>query len=369
MIKSFHHFKIKGLNQERFFNNISKKYHIFDINRQDNTLCSFKVERRFAKKVKTEILNANFTIIEEKSSGAGYYFSRFIGAYGVLLAIVLCSVFYAFQLRFIERIEVWGDLNTEIEQFLEDNLPTKNKNKLNCDEIEKMINDEFNDLSFVSVAVVGQTLVVNVKNSIIPSEMVDEYAPIVSSYDGIVREIELVQGTLSVEIGDIIQKGQILVEGYVKNSEGEILNIQPKAEIILDVWAEGESQHFSKLMITSRTGKSCSNTSVQLFGYEFYSNNVQPTFSQYEEEKMSEYLTKNNILPFKIVTTKYFETETKVVESELNLEKQIELARENCLQNIKNYEIIKEENYRVISEGNKTTVKYVVTASVKVVNV
>ena len=84
---------------------------------------------------------------------------------------------------------------------------------------------------------------------------------------------------------------------------------------------------------------------------------------------MSEYLTKNNILPFKIVTTKYFETETKVVESELNLEKQIELARENCLQNIKNYEIIKEENYRVISEGNKTTVKYVVTASVKVVNV
>lgn len=369
MIKGFHHFKIRGVNQERFFNNIFKKYRIFDIKRQDKTFCSFKVERRFAKKVKAEILNANLTIIEEKSSGLAYSFLRLLGAYGVLVAIILCSVFYVFQLRFIERIEVWGDSNVEVQQFLEENLPSKNKSKIDCDYIEKIINDNFEDLSFVSVTIVGQTLVVNVKNSIIPPEMVDEYAPIVSSYDGIVREIELVQGTLSVEIGDIIQKGQILVEGYVKNSEGEILNIQPKAEIILDVWAEGESQHFSKLMITSRTGKSCSNTSVQLFGYEFYSNNVQPTFSQYEEEKVSEYLTKNNILPFKIVTTKYFETETKVVESELNLEKQIELARENCLQNIKNYEIIKEENYRVISEGNKTTVKYVVTASMKVVSV
>lgn len=368
MIKSFHHFKIKGVNQERFFNNLSKKCHIYDVNRQDKTLCSFKVEWRYAKFIKAEIIKANLTILEERSSGIVFFLLKIFGAYGVLFALIFCSAFYVFQLRFIERIEVWGDFNIEIQQFLEDNLPTKNKNKLNCDEIEKMINDEFNDLSFVSVAVVGQTLVVNVKSSIIPSEMVDEYAPIVSQYDGIVRNIDLIQGTLVVEVGDIIQKGQILVEGYVKNSEGEILNIQPKAEITLDVWAEGESEHYSKMMVTSRTGKVCTNTSVLLFGHEFYSNGVEPEYEQYEQEIKSDFLTKNNILPFTIVTTKYYETETKLVESELDMQRQIELARENCLQNIANYEIIKEENYRVVSEGVKTTIKYVITASIKVVN-
>ena len=363
-MKSYHLFEVKGVNQERFFNKLSKKTAIFDVVRKEKTLCSFKVPYRDAKKARAEILSANMTILSEKSGGLAFYFSKLFCSYGIILATVVCSVLYFFQSNFVEKIEVWGDCDrTKIQQFVAQNLPSKNKNKIDCDEIEMMISSQFDELSFVSAAIVGQSLIINAKSAIIPSEMTESFAPIVAQFDGIVREINLIQGTLAVSPGDIIQKGQILVEGRVINSEGESMNIEPKAEILMDVWAEGESVHYDEMMLTTRTGKVCTRVSVSLFGQEFYSRGEQPNFAECEEESSTAFLSKNLLLPFVVTTTKFFETKTELVESEFVLEEQIALARENCLQNLSEYEIIKEENYRIIEGPGCTTVKYVVTAS------
>ncbi len=368
--KNYHLFEIKGVNQERFFNNLVKRYKIFELDRKDKTHCSFKVNYRDAKKVRAEILNAGLTIEKERSKSLLYFLTKFLTCYGILSAIVICSCFYFIQFSRIERIEVWGDYDSElIKEFVEQNLQNKNKNRVDCQKIENLINNEFDDLSFVSVAIVGQTMVVNVKSSIVPPEMQGEFAPIISPSDGIVREINLIQGTLKVDVGDIIQKGQILVEGYVINSEGESMDLQPRAEIVLDVWAEGESVHFDQQLVTSRTGNKTVRTSVTLFGHEFYSNNAQVQFDQYEEEQTSKPLIKNNLLPFILTKTTYYETQTQLVVSSFAEHEQemISQARENCLQNLAEYEIIKDENYRIIEAAGTTTVKYVITASLRVV--
>ena len=50
MKRSYHLFEIKGLNQERFFNQAAKKYHLFEINRQQKNTASFKVDFKDRKK-------------------------------------------------------------------------------------------------------------------------------------------------------------------------------------------------------------------------------------------------------------------------------------------------------------------------------
>ena len=52
MKRSYHLFEIKGLNQERFFNQAAKKYHLFEINRQQKNTASFKVDFKDRKKIR-----------------------------------------------------------------------------------------------------------------------------------------------------------------------------------------------------------------------------------------------------------------------------------------------------------------------------
>lgn len=370
MKKNYHSFEIKGLNQERFFNSISKKYHIFELDRAQKNLSSFKVSFRDAKNVRKEILAAGFEIVSEKSGGIFFLLSRLLVCYGFIAGIAISAILYAMQYQFVQKIEVWGiDDVSKIERFVEEILPSKAKDRINTDEIEKSIKSEFVDLSFVSVAIVGQTLIVNVKNSIIPPEMQGAFAPLVSQYDGIITSIKLIQGTPKVEVGDIIQAGQILVEGYVANSQGEVLFLLPQAEIEMDIWCEGESQHYDRRMVTYRTGRQKVETCVMLWGNEFYSHVGGLEFEQYEVETSSQPLSKNNILPFVITKNIYYETKTELVERTFDEKREecLALAKENCLQKLPDCAIIKSEDYRIIEGAGCTTVKCVVTASLKIV--
>lgn len=369
MKKNYHLFEIKGLNQERFFNSISKKYRIFELDRTQKNLSTFKVDFRDAKAVRKEILGVGFEIVSEKSGGIFFLLSRLLVCYGLIAGIAISVMLYALQYQFVQKIEVWGiDDVSKIEQFVEENLPSKVKNRIDTDEIERSIKSEFSDLSFVSAAIVGQTLIVNVKNSIIPPEMQGTFAPLVSQYDGIITSIKLIQGTLKVEAGDIIQAGQILVEGYVQNSQDEVLFLPPQAEIEMDIWSEGESQHYDSQMVTSRTGRQKVETHVTLWGNEFYSHIDGSEFEQYEVETLSQPLSKNNLLPFIITKNIYYETKTELVESTFD-EKREECfasAKANCLQKLPDCAIIKSEDYRIIEGAGCTTVRCVVTASLKI---
>lgn len=369
MKRSYHQFEIKGLNQEKFFNLLSKKYHIFDIDRKQKNLSTFKVDLRNKKEVKKEILDAGYEIESEESGGIFFLLSRMLLNYGLIAGIVISVILYAIQYQFVQKIEVWGINDTaQIESYVEDILPTRYKNKIDTNEIEQQIKSNFDELSFVSAAIVGQTLVVNVKSSLVPSEMQGQFQPIVSQYDGIVTSIKLIQGTSIVKVGDIIQAGQILVEGQITNAQGEVLFLPPKAEIDMDIWCEGESQHYDSQMVTYRTGRQKVETRVMLWGNEFYSYVGGLEFAQYEVETSSQLLAKNNLLPFMVVKNIYYETKTELFEStfEEKREECFALAKANCLQKLPDCAIIKNEDYRIIDGASCTIVKCVVTASLKV---
>ena len=362
--KNYYEFVIKGLNQERFFNKITKKYYVFDVCRYEKNKTSFKVELRNARQIRKEILSSNFEIIGEKKNGFFANILDFKRFFGVFLAFLICFVLYFAQFSFIWIIDVNGvneDFERKIESYISQNFSLTKS--INCKDVEIHLKNEFEDLSFVSVGVVGQTLVVNAKEGIDPVEKNGDFKPITAPFDSRVVSIKLIQGTCFVGEGDSVREGAIIVEPYILDSYGNKKNVEAKAEIVLQTWVYGKESHSEQEYVTKRTGRSYVKNELFLFGLKIYEHNGEKKFCEFECEENEKYFTKNNFLPFIFKKTTFFETKKVLVQKKYEDVKseKIECAKQKALQKVKESDNIIDERYFENQVGGTYFVEYQIT--------
>ncbi len=359
--------KVKGLNQERTINNIVKKIKIYNYNRLEHNLCEFEVD--FSKhKLLTKMLGqAGLEITAISHQGISSNFKKLFCSYGIIAAILFCSIFYCLQYAFILKINVFGvdkRVSKEIESFVNDSLNSWIKVKINTKQIEFNVKSNFEEVSSISVAIIGQSLIINVNEAVIPDEMKEGEA-IVSQFDGLITDINLIQGTLAVDVGDIVQKGDILVYPYIIDAEGEQRIVTPKAEIFADVWFSGVENHYEHYFSTERTGKKYVKSEIYLGSILLYSNKNQLPFEEYQAEESIVCMTKNNILPLYRKKIVYYQTQTREVEESFSevQDEIIKKARKKALIFLSENEIIKEENYTIREEDGFHQVEFVLTVN------
>jgi len=367
-MKNYCELEIKGLNQERFFNQLSEKYKVFDIKRISKNQSIFRVKYFAEKKVERLVLENNFEILSKRKVGVLNNLVNALTSYGLIAGIVVGGGYYFIQSGFVREIEVWGNekiSDSEIVNFIDEHLLSYNKNKINTKEVENKIYTHFSCFSFVSVSIYGQTLIVNVKEEIIPEEMGENFEAIYSKYDGIITDIELIQGTLCVEVGDIIQAGQILVQPYIINSSGEEMPVKPQANIYADVWLIEEEMHNSSYEESYYTGNKITINEVYVGKLKIYEKLMTNMYENFDMQTKEKILNKNNILPITLKTITYQEKATRLVEIPFDeiKEELCEKIKAKTLQKVEEYDIIKKENEVIKSVGNITTVKYIVTVS------
>ncbi len=365
-------FKIKGLNQERAFNKLTKDVQVLKLVREDKHTCEIEVAPKDSKKTKKFFESNNFEILKIESFGAYKWGKWFLSCYGLIFALTLCCIGFLAQKNFIWQIRVLGNdklEEREITEFIDENLDSRFIGQINTKQIEILLKDRFERISSVSVAIVGQCLVVNINESVLPDEVVKDFQPIICNEDCRITDIELIQGTLAVNEGDIVRKGDVLVYPYIIDSQGQKREVKAMAKIRADVWIIGTSEHFESYYRTYRTGKTFEQSRILLFGMEIYSHGGQVPFKQFEMESKQENLNKNNILPFKLHKEVYYELKTELIESKFEdlRDEIIENAHQNALQKLAEYEIIKEENYTVNIVGGVSEVTYVITVSREIV--
>ena len=367
-MRNYCKFEIKGLNQESFFNELSKSFKIYDIERIAKDHSFFKVKIFHFQKVEKELINHGFEILSIKKAGILLKLFKIITSYGLIVGIVFGFTLFFVQSLFIRKIEVWGNENlqvSQIESVVKKNIGSGFKGKINTEKLENSIYSSFSNLSFVSVSIVGQTVVVNIKEEIIPEEMKGNFLPLVSQFDAIITDIKLIQGTLCVSVGDIIQAGQTLVLPYIINSNGEEMPVKAVANITADVWLTGQETHNSYVKETYKTGEKTTKNEIYIGKLKIYEKYTDNKFKSFEVVEESKILTKNNLFPFTLKETTYYETATRVIESNfLDVKDEIiSKARANALQKISSYDIIKSERKTIKQVGNLTTVNYIITVS------
>lgn len=360
--------KIKGLNQERAFNNLIKEVKILKLDRLDKSTAEIEISPKDNKKVKKFLKKANFEILDETKYGFAKFMQAIKSCYGVLIGLALVFCGYLAQIPFVWQIKIYGleSLTTqEVEDCISKSMLSHFKGAIDTRGIEIALKNNFAKISAASVAVIGQTLVVNIHESDLPDEMTATYQPIVSNYDCKITEIELIQGTLSVEIGQIVRKGQVLVQPYIIDSQGQTRMVKPMAHIKADVWFSSQIEHNSSYLQRTRTGKKVTQSEVFFMGLPIFTLNKNVNFKEYEVVESEQNLTKNLVLPLKLRKKTYYEMETTMVETNFEDVKNqiIEEAKQKALQNIFDYEIIKDENYKIKQAAGISIVTYVITVN------
>lgn len=363
-------FSIKCLNQEKLLSQLCKDVSLSDVDRRDKSHTVFSCSTFDEKKVLENLKKHNVEIIEKKTFGFLGWLRRLLTSYGLLCGIFLSLTLYFLQCNIIWNYQINGadgQVQNEICQFIKKNY-SRNKLKIDTKNVETNVLKNFKQISFVSCIVKGQTLVLNVKEKVLPDEMYGQFKKIVATKNSRIKEINHISGTLCVKAGDFVKAGQVLVEPYVVDTSGQIKKVEAKAEIVAEVYNEGQAQHSERFVEVVRTGRTCKQNQITLFGLEIYSYSEPNDFKMFDEETKQKSLIKNLLLPFKITEKTYFELEKRVVESNFDdvKDEYIEKAHQKALENCQNCDKIIEEYYSIKSFSNLTIVKYCVVTEEKI---
>jgi sporulation protein YqfD len=228
--------------------------------------------------------------------------------------------------------------------------------------IERDLIENFEQISLVSCTIKGQTLIVNIKEKLHPNSIFGDFLPIIADENCKIVDIYLVSGTANVKTGDYVKKGDVLIEPYFVDENGEKRNVEAKASIKAQVYNEGSSCHYDEYIETYRTGKTIVTNELKLFGLSIYSNNNKVDFEKFDVEVGNVDLSKNMIMPFKLYKNVYYELKDRLVKSSFKeVEKQyVEKARKKAFENCNDCDKIIEEYYTTKEMAGVTVVSYCV---------
>lgn len=361
-LKSRSKFLIKGLNQERILNALSSFAPLFEVERIEKNLTSFKCFYRDRKKVSKFLKDKQIEILSVENEGWSYFVDKFFSSYGIWSALILFLAIFAIQYQFVLKFEVAGVQvlsKSEVVEFVKENSPRK-KSEIDTKDLEIALYDNFEEISFVSCAIKGQTLIVNIKEKLLPDEMSENFQPIIATENAKITKIDLISGTLCVAVGDYVKKGDVLVEPYVEDTAGTVKAVEAKAEIVGEVYNQASIDHFDTRLEVRRTGRMAEKHEVLLFGLNIYTFVDDFDFKMYEVEMQEDNLSKNLILPFVMKKTYIYEIEEVVIEQSFEEAKDdcIEKARENALKNCEECDIILYEFYTTRQLSGVTIVSY-----------
>lgn len=235
---------VEGYFIERFINIcISKKIFLWGVKRKNTSILTANIGIKDFKKIKSVAKKSKCRIHLENKKGIPFLLNRykkrkiFVGMLGILiLSILILS-------NFIWNIEITGnkEINKEelIEELEKQGLSVgKIKNKINTKKIINQIRLEREDIAWMGISLDGTNAKIEIVEADKKPDIInkDEYCNIVSDKDGIIVKITAKNGTPLVKIGDVIQKGSILIGGWMEGKYTGTRYLHSEGEILAKVW-------------------------------------------------------------------------------------------------------------------------------------
>ena len=364
-------FTISPRNTEKIFGKLSSKFDIFDVNKSEENViffCHNKDRKKIQKTLKFYGLS-DFKCQPVRSSSV---LSRFTSL-GILLGIVFSAILWIISSFFITDVVIMGDIDFT-EQKVYEVLSSNNiheftpKSKIDVEALENQIQN-IPYISYVSIVFRGNALIINIREQLTNTEIVDSgsFAPIVSIYDCMITQIKLIQGTLAVKAGDIVRVGDVLVYPYTTDSKGNTRSVQPLADIVADVYITTALTFYDQRIEREYTGNVIKNYEITFMGLPLFSTNNEITFSNYETEEYTNYIS-TAILPIKITYHNYYEYNNVTIDANFseNLQFYIDKTRQTALLNVKDYDIIKNESHVIRDYDGYHVVEYSLTVNKKI---
>ena len=183
--------------------------------------------------LKTENIPFKFEIMK----GRFYSIESLKGRCGLVLGVVFMFSVLIASSRVVWQINVIGNVNLSDEEIINElenvglSLGTYIP-KIDYDVLHNKVMLNNKRISWISVNIVGNIATVMVKENNSVHDMPEPlYANVVAKHDGYIQSIIVINGKKEIEIGDVVKKGDILINGVINSQSQGVRYEQAQGEI------------------------------------------------------------------------------------------------------------------------------------------
>ncbi len=266
----------------------------------------------------------------------------------ILILLIILSSNYIWNIEI--QVEGEGEVIGIEQQIKEAGLVVgKKKTEIEAKEIINKIRLERADISWMGIEMKGTNVIVKLVKSEEAPQLIDEndYTNIVANKNGVITKITAQNGTAKVSVGDVVQKGMILIEGTMVGKYTEARYVHSIGEVEAKVWYTKSKKIYYNEEKEQKTGKEERKYRIKINNFEINFNKRLSKFKIYDkiEEEKKIKIFSNLYLPISIIKTTnqekeiYKKTYTKEEAKNLGIEE----LRKELEEEIDNTENIVEE--------------------------
>ncbi len=364
--------EVEGFFVERFINICKqKKILLWNIKRTNSTIVNANIKKSEYRKIKEIVKKTKCRIKIKQKKGIPFLINRYRKRKIFAIAFLVIAILIFGMTRYIWNIEINGiDENMQISllEDLKENGIEKGKKKSNIN-IEQAINSirlKRNDIAWIGINIRGTNAIIDIIKSEDKPEIVDEnqFCNIIAKKDGIITKINAQKGTARIIPGEIVKKGDLLVEGVMEGKYTEQRMVHAQAEVFAKVWYTKEK---TEPLVKTRyelTGKEKNKYQININNFKINLNKGVSKFKNYDTITTNKKLKlfSNLFIPVEVVKISYketIETQKEYTAEELINKMKNELEEELTKDKGIDKEKILERKYNTYQDKNNVYLKII----------
>lgn len=235
---------IEGYYIERFINICgNEKITIWNLKRNKNVKLELNIGIKDLKKVAKIAKQTKCKIKIIKKKGLPFLFNRYRKRKLFFVFLLVIIIGLGISSNFVWNIQIVEEDKESIENLYQDVVESgleigKMKSKINTKDIINKVRLKRNDIAWMGIELKGTNAIVKVVKATAKPEIVDdnEYCNIVSDKQGIITKINAQNGTIDVKVGDTVNVGTTLINGWMEGKYTGLRYVHAKGEIQAKVW-------------------------------------------------------------------------------------------------------------------------------------
>ena len=361
-IRGYYTVIVEGLDTESFLNYlIRNKIYVYNVNRIEKSKIQFNIDRENFRKLKKIHRSNKFNIKVKKQTGIPFIAQRIYTYRGMVICAIISLIILMSTSQFVTDVYITapeGIDKTALkkELYIQGVKPGVYKKSIDRKIVRENIMVKFNQIAYVSINVKGTNVFVNItkKDESQNSEENSNYCNIIATKDGIIEKVVPRSGEAIVEEGDIVKKGDVLVNGA---------NTSALPEVWATTFYEAKKSSNYIDIKNQRTDKKKKVYTISFYDKKFkILRNIK--YKDYEiENKTHELKLGDYTFPIKLTVSTFYEV--KKVENKIDVEK---IKEELSIAVLKELDYTIPVSARIVDSKdkynvNKSMVEYIVTVT------
>ena len=316
-LSGFVNITVEGFFIERFINNcINNKILLWSIKRNNSTLLSANVSIREFKKIRYIARKTKCKVNINSKKGLPIVLHRYRKRKLLLFLLIPIIFIVLITSTYIWNIEIVGLENIEKSEILKELKEEgvdigKRKGSIDSKTVINNIRLKRDDISWMSIDMKGTNIIVTIVEAEEKPKIINEneYCNIVAKQKGVITKITADTGTLAAKVGDIVEKGDILIGGYMEGKYTDTRYVHAKGNVEARVWYSKKIESGFTREIKEETGVTKNRYSINFNNFQINLYKSIPNFENYDtiNETNKIKIFDNFYLPIEIKKTTYVE--------------------------------------------------------------